>query len=81
MILFLGIFHGKCYLRYVEGFLEFRKLDLRGFKGQFDVKNVDFWGLIAKIGHYRRILASKPTYDYLATTLSFRIPQTYLSRG
>ena len=46
-------------LRYVGGVLELRKLDFRGLKGQFDVKKANFRGLIAKIGHYRPILASK----------------------
>ena len=59
MIHFHGICHGKFDLRYVGGFLEFRKLDFRGLEGQFDVKKADFRGLIAKIGHYRPILASR----------------------
>ena len=36
-----------------------RKLDFRGFKGQFDVKKANFRGLIAKIGHYRPILTTR----------------------
>ena len=32
------VFHGNCALMYVGGVLEFRKLDFRGLKGQFDVK-------------------------------------------
>ena len=36
-----------------------RKLDFRGLKGQFDVKKANFRELIAKIGHYRPISASK----------------------
>ena len=58
MIHFLGKCHGKCSLRYVGGFLEFKKLDFRGLKGQFDVKKANFRGIVAKIGHYRPILAS-----------------------
>ena len=59
MAYFLGIFHGNCDLRNVGGVLEFRKLDFWGLKGQFDVKKANFRGLIAKISHYRPILASK----------------------
>ena len=50
MAYFLGIFHWYCDLRNVGGVLEFRKLDFRGLKGQFDVKKVN-WGIIAKTGH------------------------------
>ena len=56
---FYGLCHRKCALRYVEGILEHRKLDFRGLKGQFDVKKANFRGLIAKIGHYRPILATR----------------------
>ena len=56
---FHGLCHGKCALRYVAGILEHRKLDFRGLKGQFDVKKANFRGLIAKIGHYMAILASR----------------------
>ena len=48
MIHFLGICHGKCYLRYVEGFLEFSKLDFRGLRGQFDDKKPNFRGQIGQ---------------------------------
>ena len=41
---FHGICHEKFDLRYVGGFLEFKKLDFRGLKGQFDVKNANFRG-------------------------------------
>ena len=58
MIHFHGICHIKFDLRYVVGFLEFMNLAFRGLKGQFDVKKANFRGLIAKIGHYRSILAS-----------------------
>ena len=44
---------------HVGGVLELRKLDFRGLKGQFDAKKANFRGLIAKIDHYRRILASR----------------------
>ena len=44
---------------YVGGVLEFKKLGLRGLKGQFDVKKANFRGLIAKIGHYMANLASR----------------------
>ena len=56
---FHGIFHGNCALKYVGGILELRKLDFRGLKSQFNVKNANFRGLIAKIGHLRPILASR----------------------
>ena len=35
------------------------KVKLWGLKGQFDVKKANFRGLIAKIGHYWPILATK----------------------
>ena len=35
--------------QYVRGILELRKLDLSGLKGQIDLKNAKFRGLIAKI--------------------------------
>ena len=50
---FHGICHKNCVLRYVEGFLEFRRLYFRGLKGQFDVKKANFRGLIAKIGYLK----------------------------
>ena len=56
---FHGIFHGNCDLRYVGGVLEFLKLDFRGLISQFNVKNANFMGLIAKIGHMKSILASR----------------------
>ena len=51
--------HGNCALMYVEGILKLRQLGFRGLKGQFDVKQDNFRGLIAKIGHLRPILASR----------------------
>ena len=48
-----------CPKVYVGGVLELRKLDFRGLKGQFDVKKANFRGLIAKIAHYRPILATR----------------------
>ena len=59
MIHFHGICHRKFDLKYVGWFLEFRKFGFRGLKGQFYVKKANFRGLIAKIGHYSPILASK----------------------
>ena len=59
MAYFLGIFHGNCDLRNVGGVLEFRKLDFRGLKGQFDVKKANFRELTAKIVHYWPILATR----------------------
>ena len=55
---FHGIYHGNCVLRYVGGVLVVRQLDFRGLKGQFDVEKTNFRELIAKIGHYRPILAT-----------------------
>ena len=55
---FYGLSHGNCALKYVGGILELRKLDFRGLKGQFDVKKVNFKGLIAKISYYRPILTA-----------------------
>ena len=61
-------FHGLCHRnyapRYFGGVLEFKKLDFRGLKGQFDVKKANFRGLIAKIGHYMAILASITHLEY-----------------
>ena len=59
MIHFHGICHGEFDLRYVGGFLKFRKLDFGRLRGQFDVKKANFRGLIAEIGHYNHILASR----------------------
>ena len=63
MIHFHGICHGKFDLRYFGGFLEFRKSDLRGLKGQFNVKIANFGGLIA-IGQFW-LLEPKNTYSEL----------------
>ena len=38
---------------------EFFKLDFRGLIGKFDVKNANYMGRIAKIGHMKPILASR----------------------
>ena len=51
-------FQSSEFLRYVEGFLELRKLNFRGVKGQFDVKKANFRGLIAETGYLRPIFAS-----------------------
>ena len=56
---FYGLFHWNCALRYVGGILVIRKLYFRCLKGQFVVKKANFRGLIAKIGHYRPILATR----------------------
>ena len=39
--------------------LEFKKLDYRGLKGQFDVEKANFRELIVKISHYRPISTSR----------------------
>ena len=56
-------FHVVCHenyaLRYVGGVLEFRKLDFRGLKGQFDVKRPNLGAQKAKTGDLGRILASR----------------------
>ena len=54
-----GLGHGNCVPRYVGGVPELRKLDFRGLKGQFNVKNANFRGLISKIGHYMTILTTR----------------------
>ena len=51
--------HGNCAPRYVRGVLELGKLDFRALKGQNDVKMANFRGLIAKIGRYRHIFATR----------------------
>ena len=56
---FHGISHENYVLKYVGGTLELRKLDFKGLKGQFNVKNAHFRGLKTKIGHYRPIVATK----------------------
>ena len=56
---FHRIYHGNCILKYVGGVLELKKFDFRGLKGHFNVKKANFRGLIAKIGHYRPILATR----------------------
>ena len=58
------IYHKNCDLRYIGGVLELRKIDFRGLKGQFDVKNDNFIGLIAKNGYLWPILAYR-TYLWL----------------
>ena len=59
MAKFHELCHGNCTLRYFGWFLELRKLNFRGLKGQIDVKNANLRGLIARIGHYRPILATR----------------------
>ena len=56
---FHGVIDGNCTLRYAGRVLVIRKLEFRGLKRQYDVKKVNFRGLIAKIGHYRPILATR----------------------
>ena len=46
-------------MKYIKGILELRKLDFGGLKGQFDVKNANFRGLILKISYFRPILTSR----------------------
>ena len=59
MAKFHKLYHGNCTLKSVRGFLDPKKLDYRGLKGQIDVKKANFRGEMAKIGHYRHILATK----------------------
>ena len=56
---FHGIYYMNCTLGYVGGVLVLRKLYFKGLKGQFDVKNTNYRGPIAKIGHYWPILATR----------------------
>ena len=58
---FHGLCHGNCNLMHIRGILELIKIDFRGHKGQFDVKNANFMGQIAKNG-------------YLWTNLAHRYP-------
>ena len=51
--------HGNHALRYVGGVLEYRKLDLRGLKCQFDVKMENLGLKKLKIGDLGPILASR----------------------
>ena len=62
MVHFHRVCHGNCPLRYVGGVLVLRKLDFGGLKGQFDVKNANFMGLIPKIGYLRPILTSRTQF-------------------
>ena len=73
MAYFHGIYYGNYALMYVGVVL--RKLDFRGFEGQFDVKKANFRGLIAKIGHYWPIFATEthlgPNFmDYTNVTVN-----------
>ena len=68
---FYGVCHRNCALRYVGWVLVLRKLDFRGLNGQFGIKMDNFRGLIAKIAHYRPILATK-TYRYVGGVLVLR---------
>ena len=54
---FHEIYHKNFDLRYIGGVLELGKIDFRGLKGQFDVKNANFRGLTAKISYLWPILA------------------------
>ena len=56
---FEEVCHRNCALMYVGGVLELIKIYFRGLKGQFVVKKANFRALIAKIGCYRPILASR----------------------
>ena len=56
---FNEICHGNWALKYVGAILELRKLHFRGLKGQFDVKKANFRGLMAKIGYYWHIMATR----------------------
>ena len=50
---------GNYAFKYVGGVLEFRKLDFRDLKGQFDVKRPNLGSQKAKISDLGRILASR----------------------
>ena len=56
---FHGICHRNCALKYIGGILELRKVGFRGIKGLFDVKKANFRELLAKIGRYRPIVATR----------------------
>ena len=53
------IYHENCALGYVEGVLESRNIDFRGLKDQLNVKRPILGELVAKIGVYRPILATR----------------------
>ena len=57
--IFLEYAMGTCAQRYVGDVAGVKKLDFWGLIGQFNVKTANFRGLIAKIGYYRPILASR----------------------
>ena len=56
---FQGLCHGSCALGYIGGIFKLRKLEFRGLKCQFDVKNANLRVLIPKIGYFRPILTSR----------------------
>ena len=56
---FHGVLDGNCTLRYAGRVFVIRKLEFRGLKRQYDVKEINFRGLIARIGYYRPILATR----------------------
>ena len=75
MTQFQGICYGNCDLRYVEGVLEFRKLDFTGPICQLDVKMANF-KFIAKIGIRWPILAiSPPKIGQFDIELAYETPK------
>ena len=77
---FHGFCHGNCDLRYIGGILMFSKLDFSGLKGQFDVKKVNFKGLIAKIGYLRPILTSRTHLWHISWTTPWELCPEVCSR-
>ena len=78
-------FHGlclrNCSLRYVGGILELRKIDVMGLKGQFVVKKANFRGLVAKIGCYRPILASRTPNNPFSRVMPWELCPKVYPRG
>ena len=70
---FHRICHGNCVLEYVGGDLEFRELDFRGLKGQFDVKKAKFRELLAEIDHLKPTLDSRTHLWYIFMIYAVRI--------
>ena len=70
---FHGIYQGNCALTYVGVVLELRKLDFRGFEGQFDVKKANFRGLIEKSAIIGIFWLLEPTYDQFSWNIPWQL--------
>ena len=54
-------------------FIEIKKFDFRGLKGQFDVKRANVRRPIAKIGHYGPFLLPEPIYDPFSMIMPYKL--------